>query len=109
MNNKNLLSINNGDLTLGGISIKNNNNGLAITTEYQPFLIKTKAFLPEIKEVIFQKYYTIVVWADKEKTIVKCSEEEFDKEKGLAMAIVKRYMKRNEFKRLIDNAVIQDK
>ena len=110
MNSKNLLSINNSKgLTLGGMSFRNDSNGLTIATEYEPFLPKVGTFLPEIKEVIFQKHYTIVVWADKESTIVKCSEEDFDKEKGLAMAIVKRYIKRNEFKRLIENANNQDK
>lgn len=71
-------------------------------------LLKTK-LMPEITQVIFQKDYTIVVWADKERTIVKCSEEDFDKEKGLAMAIAKRFMERNKFKKLLDTAVIQDK
>ena len=110
MNSKNLLSINNSKgLTLGGISFRNDSNGLTIATEYEPFLPKVGTFLPEIKEVIFQKHYTIVVWADKERTIVKCSEEDFDKEKGLAMAIAKRFMERNKFKKLLDTAVIQDK
>lgn len=65
--------------------------------------------IPEIDQVIFQKEYTIVVWADKKRTIVRCSEEDFDKEKGLAMAIVRRLMDRNKFKKLIENAAIQDK
>lgn len=64
--------------------------------------------MPEIDQVIFQKEYTIVVWADKKRTIVRCSEEDFDKEKGLAMAIAKRLMDRNKFKKLIENAAIQD-
>lgn len=65
--------------------------------------------VPDIKKVIFQKLHTIVIWEDGEKTVVKCSEEEFDKEKGLAMAIAKRLMDRNKFKRLIKEADIQDK
>lgn len=64
--------------------------------------------IPVIDKVIFQKKHTIVIWADESKTVVKCSEEEFDKEKGLAMAICKKYMPRNEFKKLIENADIQD-
>lgn len=63
----------------------------------------------KIKQVIFQRSYTIVLWEDGDKTIVKCSEEDFDKEKGLAMAIAKKIMTRNDFKRLIKNAIIQDK
>lgn len=62
-----------------------------------------------IKKLIFQKYYTIVIWTDGEKTIVKCSEENFDREKGLAMAICKRVLDRNKFKKLIEEADYQDK
>ena len=44
-----------------------------------------------IKKVIFNKPATIVIWDDGEKTVVKCGEkDEYDEEKGLAMAIVKR-------------------
>jgi len=44
-----------------------------------------------IKNVIFNDPATIVLWADGEKTVVKCSENDvYDPEKGLAMAIAKR-------------------
>lgn len=44
-----------------------------------------------IKQVMFNGPATIVYWSDDTKTIVKCMEdEEFDPEKGLAMAICKR-------------------
>lgn len=62
-----------------------------------------------IKKVIFQKQHTIIVWSDETKTCVKCSEEDFDREKGLAMAICKKLMDRNKFKKLIVEADIQDK
>lgn len=65
--------------------------------------------LPEIEKVIYQKEYTIVVWADGERTVVKCCEEDFDKEKGLAMAIARRYIDRNKFKKLIKESSYQDK
>lgn len=46
-----------------------------------------------IKKVIFNEPATIVFWEDETKTVVKCSENEaFDKEKGLAMAIVKKML-----------------
>ena len=49
-----------------------------------------------IKKVIFNDPATIVLWADGTKTIVKCSEDDvFDREKGLAMAISKRYLGEN--------------
>ena len=47
--------------------------------------------IPEIKKVIFNDPATIVFWEDGTKTVVKCQDgDEFDPEKGLAMAIVKK-------------------
>ena len=51
--------------------------------------------LDKIKNVIFNKPATIVFWADGTKTVVKCEHEDFDPEKGLAMAIVKKTMADN--------------
>lgn len=46
----------------------------------------------EIKKVIFNGPATIVFWGDGTKTVVKCSkDDEFDPEKGLAMAIAKKF------------------
>lgn len=53
---------------------------------------------PDIKKVIFNDPATIVYWADGSKTVVKCHDESFDKEKGLAMAIAKRFMGSNTSK-----------
>lgn len=78
-------------------------NGLTFTMN------NSKLKLPEIKKVIFQKEHTIVIWEDGEKSVVRAFDEDFDKEKGLAIAIVKRFMSRSEFKKLIENADIQDK
>ena len=47
--------------------------------------------IPEIKNVIFNYPATIVFWEDGTKTVVKCQDgDEFDPEKGLAMAIAKK-------------------
>lgn len=46
--------------------------------------------IPEIKRVIFSGPCTIVIWEDGTKTIVRCQNEEFDPEKGLAMAFAKK-------------------
>ena len=43
-----------------------------------------------IKRVIFSDPCTIVIWNDGTKTIVRCTDEKFDKEKGLAMCIAKK-------------------
>ena len=48
-------------------------------------------YIPEIKNVIFNDPATIVFWKDGTKTVVKCQDgDEFDPEKGLAMAIAKK-------------------
>lgn len=46
----------------------------------------------EIEDVIFNDPATIVKWSDGTKTVVKAENEEFDPEKGLAMAISKRVL-----------------
>ena len=59
-------------------------------------LIKTMDRITEypgqISRVIFSAPATIVFWSDGTKTIVKAYNEPFDKEKGLAMAICKKYL-----------------
>lgn len=45
-----------------------------------------------ITKVIFNNPATIVLWSDGTKTVVKCDErDDFDPEKGLAMAICKKH------------------
>lgn len=75
--------------------IRYNNMKVGIGFEIEEFenlmkSVKAKAAMPEIDRVIFNDPATIVFWADGSKTIVKCANEEFDPEKGLAMAFVKR-------------------
>ena len=62
----------------------------------------------EIEKVIFNNPATIVIWSDGTKTGVKCTNEELDKEKGLAMAICKRVLGNkgnyfNEFRKWIED------
>lgn len=45
----------------------------------------------QIENVIFNNPATIVFWADGTKTVVKADSEDFDPEKGLAMAIAKKF------------------
>ena len=44
-----------------------------------------------IDRVIFNDPATIVIWMDGTKTVVKAHNEKYDPEKGLAMAIAKKY------------------
>lgn len=51
----------------------------------------------KIKNVIFKDPATIVFWKDGTKTVVKCGENDiFDPEKGLAMAVAKKYLGTND-------------
>lgn len=45
-----------------------------------------------IKNVIFSDPATVVIWADGSKTVVKAKNEDYDPEKGLAMAIAKKFL-----------------
>lgn len=49
-----------------------------------------------IRDVIFNNPATIVYWVDGTKTVVKAHNEKFDPEKGLAMAICKRFLGSNK-------------
>lgn len=51
----------------------------------------------KIKNVIFNYPATIVFWSDGTKTVVKCGENDiYDPEKGLAMAVAKKYLGTNK-------------
>lgn len=54
------------------------------------FCERTREF--KIKDVIFNNPATIVFWSDGTKTVVKAENEPFDPEKGLAMAIAKKFL-----------------
>lgn len=66
-----------------------------------------------IDKVTFNGPATIVNWKDGTKTIVKCDNESFDPEKGLAMAIVKKVLGNkgnyyNAIRKALDNARYYD-
>lgn len=51
---------------------------------------KTYSLGTNIKKVIFNNPATIVFWSDGSKTVVKAHNDDYDLEKGLAMAIAKK-------------------
>lgn len=69
----------------------------AASTGITPYNLMYKPKTPKqlamnvIKNVIFNDPATIVIWADGTKTVVKADGEHFDPEKGLAMAISKKF------------------
>lgn len=68
--------------------------GLPVETHNFPIsIVKEEDFMKcKIKKVVFNDPATIVFWTDDTKTVVKCGKDEtYDPEKGLAMAICKKY------------------
>lgn len=68
-----------------------NNNMERAIADYSKLSSKyrSKSTYLKIKNVIFNPPATIVFWEDGTKTVVKCQNEIFDPEKGLAMAFMK--------------------
>ena len=59
-----------------------------------------------IKEVMYNDPATIVMWSDGTKTVAKCNDDdEYDKEKGLMVCILKRIMGTGDFISLMDSWV----
>ena len=76
-----------GDLNLGNVLKNYIEADVAITAEIAHVQSHS------IKNVIFNDPATIVFWHDGTKTVVKCDEYDiFDPEKGLAMAISKKFL-----------------
>ena len=70
-------------------------NDIAVTREYVNNIYGVGGHIPEtyfkIEKVIYNDPATIVFWKDGTKTVVKaCEDDDYDPEKGLAMAISKK-------------------
>lgn len=76
---------------------KGDNNMERSRTDYSKLSSKyrSKSTCLKIKNVIFNPPATIVFWDDGTKTVVKCQNEIFDPEKGLAMAFMKNALGNN--------------
>lgn len=75
------------------------NVGIDYTEYYSRLAAAKPTFIASklvIKNVIFNPPATIVFWNDGTKTVVKAQNEAFDWEKGLAMAICKKYLSGNK-------------
>ena len=82
-----------GDITNGYSYIERREEPMPINT-LNDLVIRTQKPLAmlRIKKVIFNNPATIVFWSDGTKTVVKCGDNDtFDPEKGLAMAISKKF------------------
>lgn len=71
----------------------------------EPIKRFTLAF-PEIDKVIFHAPATVIIFKDGTKSIVKCSEhDEYDQEKGFAMALLKHVLGNKKYKTLFKKYV----
>lgn len=71
----------------------------AITCSNIIFNGKPKLALPEIDKVIFHAPATVIIFKDGTKSVVKCSEhDEYDPEKGFAMALLKHALGKKKYK-----------
>lgn len=69
-----------------------NKGAYTISTSDSGPISRKQLAMNSITKVIFNNPATIVLWSDGTKTVVKCDErDEFDPEKGLAMAICKKH------------------
>lgn len=57
----------------------------------------------KIKKIIYNNPATIVWFADGDKVVVKTHNEKFDKEKGVAMAIARKFYGGSEFVRIVES------
>lgn len=60
------------------------------------------------KKLIVNGPATVILWDDGSKTVAKCNKDEpFDPEKGVAIAIAKRFVSSNKLNKLFDDALSQ--
>ena len=63
------------------------------------------SIIPTITKVIVNGPATVILWSDGTKTVAKCSPQEpFDFEKGVAIAIAKRFISGDELKKAFRSA-----
>lgn len=64
--------------------------------------------LPKPRKLIVNGPATVILWSDGTKTVAKCNTDEpFDPEKGVAIAIAKRFVSSNKLNKLFDDALSQ--
>ena len=72
---------------------RGNGKSRRIAKEYMDYL---EHKCPRIEKVIFNDPVTVILWSDKTKTIVRCNDGEYDPEKGMAMAVAKKFLGTND-------------
>lgn len=65
--------------------------------------------LPKPTKLIVNGPATVILWNDGTKTVAKCNKDEpFDPEKGVAIAIAKRFVSSGKLHKLFDDARFQE-
>lgn len=65
--------------------------------------------VPQPKKLIVNGPATVILWDDGSKTVAKCNKDEpFDPEKGVAIAIAKRFVSSGKLHKLFDDARFQE-
>lgn len=74
------------------LSLRSRKDDLAILSEYISSTYRSEAFniASSIKDVMYKDPATIIFWKDGTKSVVVCDGEEYDPEKGFAMAVCKK-------------------
>lgn len=74
------------------LSLRSRKDDLAILSEYISSTYRSEAFniASSIKDVMYKDPATIIFWKDGTKSVVVCDGEEYDPEKGFAMAACKK-------------------
>jgi hypothetical protein len=91
------------------VTVKSNNHGIIEIAEDTRWAFDASDFEPapalpfEIKRIIYNDPATIILWDDGTKTVAKAHNEPFDREKGLAMAILKKMLGRGFHRFLKEN------
>lgn len=88
-----------------GVKIAEDKLWLFKEDDFEPVNVRdSKPALPfDIKRIIYNDPATIILWADGTRTVVKAHNEPFDREKGLAMAILKKMLGRGFHRFLKEN------
>ena len=73
-----------------GANLTANTNNSSVKTSVGCYSQKPRSTLSNIKKVVFNDPATVILWDDGTKTVVKAHNEEYDPEKGFAIAITKK-------------------
>lgn len=83
----------------------------SIVTWTNDYAVTPQPPFPGVEKIIFNPPCTIVIWSDKTKTVVRCTEDDkFSEDSGFATAVIRKlYGSRRAYQKLIAKADHQPK